>query len=198
MSAITDRARDFWDRISPRERILVILAGVATPIVLVIWLGSSISDGLDTMAARNQRTRKALAAVEDMRAKGEVKPPTDDSVAAMTTESLSLDTYIDHAAKAAKIELKSTITPHGEQHKNGFVTNSSSLRLDKIDIEQAKDFLNAIETGSKVVAVTQLELSPDFHDKDKLTLDIEISTYSKEPPPDSGSGADAGSAKKGN
>ena len=37
--AVADRARDFWDRISPRERKLVVLLAVALPIVLAIWLG---------------------------------------------------------------------------------------------------------------------------------------------------------------
>ena len=44
--AVADRARDFWDRISPRERMLVVLMAVAVPITLAIWLGLSIQDGL--------------------------------------------------------------------------------------------------------------------------------------------------------
>ena len=36
MSAISDKARDFWDRISPRERRLVILLAVALPITIDI------------------------------------------------------------------------------------------------------------------------------------------------------------------
>jgi type II secretory pathway component PulM len=194
MSAITDRARDFWDRISPRERNLVVLAAIATPLVLAFWLGSAIHDGLGAMEHRNDRTRKALVAVETMRAKGETKPIVDDSVAAMTTEPLPLPTYITNAAKKAKFELKSTITPHGAQPKGGFVTNSASLQVDKLDIEQVKDFLNALEADSKVVAITTLELDRDFRDKDKLRLDLEVSTYSREAPK---AGSDAGSAGLG-
>ena len=60
MSAITDKARDFWDRISPRERRMVLIAGIAAPITIAIWLGLSIRDGLVEMEARNDRMRKAL------------------------------------------------------------------------------------------------------------------------------------------
>jgi len=194
MSTITDKARDFWDRISPRERSLVILALVATPLVLALWLGSAIHDGLAAMEHHNDRSRKALVAVEGMRAKGEVKAPVDNVVATMGAEPLSLDTYITHAATKAKFDLKSTITPHGAQTKNGFVTSSSSLQIEKLDIEEVKDFLNALESDSKVVAVTHLELRRDFRDKDKLNLNLEVSTYSKEPPK---SGSDAGSAGSG-
>jgi hypothetical protein len=50
-----------------------------------------------------------------------------------------------------------------------------------------------------VVAVTHIDLRRDFRNKDKLDVNLEVSTYSKEPPakPEGGS-ADAGSdTKKG-
>jgi hypothetical protein len=195
MSAITDRARDFWDRISPRERNLVVLLAVAAPLILVYWLGSAIHDGLDAMDHNNNRARKALVVVEGLRAKGETKPPVDDSLAAMTTEPISLPTYITNAAKRAKFDLKNTVTPHGQQIKGDFVTSSASLQVDKLDIEEAKDFLNAIETNSKVVAVTKLEISRDFRDKDKLRMDLEVSTYSRVPKAAGSDSGSAGSAK---
>jgi len=200
MSAITDRARDFWDRISPRERRLVLVAGIAAPIVLAIWLGLAIHDGLDAMEQRNEHTRKALAALADLRARGQTHAQVDDVVATMGTQPLSLETYLNTAAKEAHFDLKSTITPHQEQRKNGFVTNSSSLTLDKLTISELRDFLQRIESNSKYVAVTRLELRRDFHDKDKVNATLEVSTYSKEPPAKaegsgSGSGGSDGSGK---
>ena len=66
--ALTDRARDFWDRISPRERNLVVLLAVALPITLALWLGLAIHDGLVAMEKRNDDTRKALDIVETLHA----------------------------------------------------------------------------------------------------------------------------------
>jgi hypothetical protein len=201
MSTVTDKARDFWDRISPRERRLVIIAAIAAPITLAIWLGLAIHDGLVTMEARNDKARHALVVVADMRARGQTATEVDDVVKTMGTEPLSLDTYLTNAAKKAKFELKATINPHSPQPpKNGFVTNSSSLRLDKLTIQQLKDFLTEIESASKLVAITHIDLRRDFRDKDKLTLDLEVSSYSKEPQAKSeGSAGSAGSdAKKGN
>ncbi len=102
-------------------------------------------------------------------------------------------------SKKAKFELKSTITPHTPLTKNKFVTNTSTLSLDKMTIQQLKDFLMEIETGSKTVAVTHIDMRRDFRDKDKLTVNLEVSTYSKEPEAkDTGSGsAGSGDAKKG-
>ena len=203
MSTVTDKARDFWDRISPRERRLVVIAAIAAPITLAIWLGLAIHDGLVSMEGRNDKARKALVVVADMRARGQSATDVDDAVKSIPNEPLSLNTYITNAAKKAKFPtFTSTLIPHSAQPpKNGFVTNSSSVRIDKLTIQQVKDFLMEIETGSKAVAITHLDLRRDFRDKDKLTLDLEVSTYSKEAQAkDSGSGAgSAGSGgKKGN
>ena len=196
MSAISEKARDFWDRISPRERRLVILAGIAAPITIALWLGLSIHDGLGAMEARNAKTRKALAVLADLRARGETgKPKSDDAVAMMGTEPLSLPTYLDNAAKQAQFTLKST-TPHPEVRRNDFVTNSVSCALDDLTIDQIKTFLTAVETGSKVVAITHMDISRDFRNKDKLDVRLEVSTYSKVPPA-TPQGSDGSDAQKG-
>lgn len=196
MSAISDRARDFWDRISPRERRMVIVAAIAVPITLAIWLGLAIRDGLVDMETRNAQSRKALSVLADLRARGETRQKVDDAVAMMGTEPLSLPTYLDNAAKKASFTLKST-TPHPEVLRNGFVTNSVSIALDDLTIEQVKTFLMEVELGSRVVAVTHIDLRRDFRDKAKLDVNLEVSTYSKEPPAKT-EGGDAGSAQGGN
>ena len=200
MSTLSDKTRDFWDRISPRERRLVVIGAIALPITLALWLGFAIHDGLDSMEQRNNDTRKALAIIGDMRARGQTHTAGDDVVATMSTEPLSLDTYLTNAAKKAKFDLKSTITPHIGQTKNGFTTTSSSLTLERVSIQELKDFLAAIETDSKVVAVTKLEMHRDFRDKDKISATIEVSNYTKEAASKdagSGAGSGSGSAKKG-
>ena len=197
MSAITDKARDFWDRISPRERRLVIVLGVCAPIIIAIWLGLSIRDGLVDMETRNEKTRKALRVLDGMRADGVPQQKGDDVVAMMGTEPLSLPTYLDTAAKAAGFTLKTT-SPHPAQTRNGFVTNSVSVTLEDLSIDQLKTFLSTVETNSKVVMVTHIDLRRDFRDKAKLDVNLEVSTYSKEPPA-KGEGSASGSAapKKG-
>ncbi len=195
MSAISDKARDFWDRISPRERRLVVIAAIAVPITIAVWLGLAIHDGLVAMEARNDRTRKALDIVADMRARGGAQLQTDDVVATMGTEPLPLNSYLDKAAGKAKFTLKGT-SPHPAVTKNGFVTTSVSASLDKLTIEEVRAFLQELETASKVVAVTHLELHKDFREKDKLNGSLEVSTYSKEPPP-KGEGSAGSDAKKG-
>lgn len=196
MSAVSERARDFWDRISPRERGLVMLGAVVAPLTLVIWLGLAIGDGLSSMQARNDKMRKALAVLADLRARGP-KQPVDDLVSGMPVEPLSLETYLSNAATAAGFVLKGT-TPRNPVSRNGFTTSSVSLSISDLTIEQLKKFLQEVETKSKYVAITRMDITRrDYKGKDKLDVQLEVSTYAREPAKKPEAGSGSGSAEKG-
>jgi len=191
--AIADRARDFWDRISSRERSLVVIAAIAVPITIAIWLGLSIKDGLVAMEDRNDRTRRALEIVADLKARGPTTPVDDTP---MPTEPLMLETYVSNAAKKGGLTFKGPIDSRPKQVRNGFATTSVSCALDDITTDQLKAFLQEVETGSKLVSVTHIDIRRDFRDKKKIDVTFEVSTYSKEAPKGAGSGSGGGSAEK--
>lgn len=196
MSAVSERARDFWDRISPRERGLVMIAAVAAPLVLVIWLGLAIGDGLASMQARNDKMRKALAVLADLKARPRPHPG-DDLLLGIPVEPLSLETYLSNAATAAGFVLKGT-TPRTPVTRNGFVTASVSLNASDLTIEQLKKFLQEIETKSRYVAITRMDITrKDYKGKDKLDVAMEVSTYAKESAKKPEAGSGAGSEKGG-
>lgn len=195
--AISESARDFWDRISPRERRLVVFAAIAAPLTIAVWLGLAIHDGLDNMAAQNQKTRKALAVLDDLKARGP-QQPADDLVSGIPLEALSLETYLNNAAKAAGFELKGSINPLPGVTRNGFVTTSVSAQVSDVTLDQLTKFLHELETKSKYVMVTHLDISRrDYKGKDKLEAQIHVSTYSREHEKKPEAGSDAGSDKKG-
>jgi type II secretory pathway component PulM len=196
MSAVSERARDFWDRISPRERGLVMVGAVVAPLALVLWLGLAIGDGLSSMQARNDKMRKALTVLADLKARGP-RQPVDDVVAGMPVEPLSLETYLSNAATTAGFVLKAT-TPRNPVTRNGFITNSVSISNLDVNIEQLKKFLQEIETKSKYVAITRLDINRrDFKGKDRLEASLEVSTYAKEAAKKVEPAAGSGSAEKG-
>jgi hypothetical protein len=192
MSALVDRARDFWDRISPRERKLVVVLAIAGPILLALWLGTSIKDGLVRREETNQKMRRALAIIADLKSRGPLTSPQDDPLKDIGTEPLSLDTYLDNAAKKAGFPVKTT-TPHTPVTRNGFVTTSVSLNVDDQEIDKLKTFLQEVETASKAVAITSLETSRDRRDRTKIDAKLTVSTYSREKTEQSGSGGNGGS-----
>src|SRR5262245_19687430 len=117
--ALSDRTRDFWDRISRRERKLVILAGIAAPITIAIWLAMAIHDGLEVMEKRNDRTRQALDVVAELKARGPIKD--DEEAVKIPSDPIPLETYLNNAATAAGFTIKNT-SPRPALTKNGFVT----------------------------------------------------------------------------
>ncbi len=193
--AIQDKAREFWDRISPRERMLVVLLGVAAPITIILWLGFSIHDGLEAIENRNDKTRHALDVLADLHARGApVAAPVDDVVATMGSEPLPLDPYLNKAAQKAGLVLKST-RPRPIITRNGFVTTSVSFELEPLGIEELGAFLKEVETQSKVVFVTHLEVTRNRGKPDKVNAQLDVSTYSREKKEGETSGA--GSAAGG-
>ena len=69
-----------------------------------------------------------------------------------------------------------------------------SLSVSDLTIEQLKKFLQEVETKSRYVVVTHLDISHrDYKAKDKLDASLEVSTYAHPKKPDA-AGSDAGSA----
>jgi hypothetical protein len=196
MSAITDKARDFWDRISPRERALVVLIAIGLPLAGGVWLALSIHDGLVTKDAHNEQMRDALELIAHEKAKGPQALATDDAPK-IPAEPERLEAYITKAQDKFSLKFKGPIDSRSKVTKNGFVTTTVACALDNITTDELKAFLQEIETANKLVVTTHLEVRRNFRDKKKIDAQFEISTYSLEKPkPNAGSG-DAADKKDG-
>ncbi len=188
--AFSDRARDFWDRISPRERKLVVFLVFALPLAGAIWLGLSIRDGLISMEARNEQTRDALEVVAKLKAAG--GPSAEDPSVKIPDAPMLLQTYVSKAMDKNGLKAKGSIDSRALP-KNGIVTTTVSCALEDISTDQLKAFLQEIETD-KLVAVTHLDIKRDRRDSKKIDASFEISTYSnaeKAKTDGDGSGKDA-------
>lgn len=196
MSDFTDKLRDKWEGITPRERRLVVLLGIAIPTVLTIFLGLKISDGLAAREHRVQRMRRAVTVLQELRARPQDKPAGDGALAEITATPIVLETYVAKAAEKLSIPTP-PVTPGSSVTKENFITHTVRFEVRDLTITQLKDLLEALETGSKRVVVTAMTINRKFRDedKDKLDVKLEVSTYSRVPTGDAGSGsAGAGSA----
>jgi hypothetical protein len=173
--AFSDRARDFWDRISPRERKLVVFLVVTIPLALALWLGLSIRDGLINMEARNDQARDALETLARMRAAG--GPLPEDPGIKIPDAPISLVTYVSKAVEKGGLKPKGSIDQRSAT-KNGIVTTTVSCALEDITTDQLKAFMQEVETAEKIVAVTHLDVKRDRRDAKKIDATFEISTYS--------------------
>lgn len=189
MAAI-DTLRDKWDGITPRERMLVVLLGISALVTLVLVVGFSISDRLDSMESENAKRRRALAVLADYRVRGRVTA-APGPVANIGVDPVKLESYLDKAAEKVGIKVP-TYKPRTPQDKqNGFRTHTVSLDVAGLTIDQVKDFLEAIENDNKLVVVSQLTIKRSFSDRTKLDVKMDVSTYSK-PAAAAGTGAGTG------
>jgi hypothetical protein len=174
--AFSDRARDFWDRISPRERSLVVFLVVAVPLAAAIWLGLAIRDGLVSMEARNEQHRDALEIVAKLKASG--GPTNEDPGVKIPDAPLALQSYVDKAFQKTGLKTKGAIDQRSVT-KNTIVTTTVSCAVEDISTDQLKTLLQEIE-ADKLVAVTHLDVQRDRRDTKKIDATFEISTYSNE------------------
>jgi hypothetical protein len=194
MANLSETLRDKWDGISTRERRLVLLLLVAVPTILLIFLGTRISEGLTAIEGRNRDLRRALIAVEDLRARGHAAsaPSAKDPTADIPAEPMDLESYLNGAAE----KLGLTIPSFNRQQpvkKNGFVASSIRIDLRGLTITQVAELLGAIEGNSKAVAITSLSLTQNFANKEQLDLKLDVAAYSREPQVDPAAGSGEGS-----
>lgn len=193
--AALDRLRDKWDTITPRERRMVVLLGVSTVVILVLYVALDIRDRMVALEKKNDKSRRALVALTGLRARPAV---VDPNLPAIPSEPVRLESYLYTAASKAGVTLGGVNT-RGTSSRGSYTVHGAAVELRDVSLQQASDFLEAIENENRVVAVTGLQLRRNFRDKAKLELSIEVSTYSKAAATDdkAGGGSGSGSAKTG-
>lgn len=172
-----DRLRDRWDQMPPRERRLVTILVSTVLVGLAFYIALGIRDGLVDLENRNQQKREALRALQLYRAGGAAKT---QSVVEIPDEAkaVKLDRYIDGIIQ--KVGIESPRYPQPKDSKKGkYVERSFKLSLPMLTINQLKDFLEKLETGSKVVVVKDLHVKVNFREKEKLDVDLVVATYFK-------------------
>ncbi|HVK71827.1 MAG TPA: hypothetical protein VM734_00850 [Kofleriaceae bacterium] len=188
--AALDKLRDKWEAITPRERRMVVLLGVSTVIILILYVAIQIKHGLDELEAKNAKARRALVLLAGHKAQARTSQP-DDPAAKIGAEPIKLETYIYNAGAKAQVTVPgvNTRTPTS---KGKFVAHSATVELRDITLTQAKDFLQAIEGDSKIVVVSSMHLRRNFRDKEKLDLNVEIVTWARAATAAAGGGSGSG------
>jgi hypothetical protein len=159
----------------PRERRLVTILVTTIVVGIAFYVAIGIRDGLNTLETKNQQKREALRALSLYRAGGAA---ARKNVVEIPEEAEKLDRYIDGIIQ--KVGIESPRYPQPKDTKKGkYVERSFTVKLDKLSIIQLKDFLERIETGSKLVIVKELHVKVNFREKDKLDVDLVVATYFK-------------------
>jgi Tfp pilus assembly protein PilO len=171
-----DKLQDRWEHMTTRERTLVGALGATFVILVLSWVGFTIRDGLKAIEAKNQETRKALAALADYRvaqARG-----SDGPEIVIGDEAVRLESYLSSIASGVGVVIPG-YNPRTPVTRNGYHEISTRIEVRGLSIYELKDFLERVESKSRVVVITQLQIKRHFREKDKVDVDMIVTTWEK-------------------
>lgn len=175
-----DRVREWWERMAPRERMLILALGVTLVVCAFGWIGYQINDGLDDLATKNSDTETALETIEERhdelvanRAGG------TSAVAQIGAEAEPLATYLEGIEGEIGVKI-SSVTPEKTTPKGKFTEKSLQVTLYDVNIDQLARFLERIETKSPVVVTQKLHVKRSTSQPEKLDrVEVTVATYER-------------------
>ena len=177
--AALDKLRDKWETITPRERRMVLLLGVSFIVIVVLYVALEISDGLTALEAKNERTRKALRSLDRYRSTARTSAP-DDPTKLIGAQAVKLESYIYRAGEKAEVTVPG-VNSRSPTTRGRYTAHAASVEIRELTLTQIKDFLEALESESRIVVVSSLQIRRNFRDKEKLDLNLEVVTWSAAP-----------------
>jgi len=165
---------------APRERRLAVLGGFSLVMVIVVFIGGMVWDGMTALADDNDAKREAIRTMEEKRedliaARSRVADP----VAQIGEEALALGSYTEKISGEVGLQIKST-RPLPGATKGKYHEVPLQLTLYDVTLDQLARFLKRIETDSPIVATTRLFVKRSISAKEKLDrVEITVTTWEK-------------------
>lgn len=175
MATSMERLRDRWEQISPREQRLILALGITFVVVVLFLLGRGITGGLDALNEKNQEARATLRVLHDYR-QNQGNSAGEAQEVKLPDEPVKLQSYLEGIAGEVGISIPG-FNPQADATKEGVVTASTRFQIRGISLQQLTDFLEKVETKSPHVVVQSLDIKRDFREKQKLDIDMHVTTY---------------------
>jgi type II secretory pathway component PulM len=185
--------RERWDKLAERERRLVLALGVTFVAVILISVGLRINKGLSEIEKRNADTRRALAALQNYRMSDSKQ--ADEPAVTLSDKPVRLETYLSGIADEVGVKIPA-FNPLAPTTRDDVMENSTKIEIRDMSINDLTQFLEKVETKSPTVVVKQLNIQRHFRDKEKLNVNLVVSTFSKATP-EGGDGDGDGKEKEG-
>ena len=172
-----------FERMSPRERVMVGGLGATVVFLVIFGVGYLIWSKLDELGERNQAMRTALQDIEKYRDRFlEGRSRQAALKLAIPDSPLELNTYVDKAASAVgvKIDESSEVQP---SEGSRFRQRGLQIKLRKISLPQLAGLLKQLENStSHVVQVTEMTVYTRWRKHEEVDAELVVSTYEKAKP----------------
>lgn len=179
-SGIGLRAR--WERMTERERRLLVALGVTLTLCVVGLVAFFINDGLSTLESDNEYMRTALDDIERGRdGYQRAKAKLNALESRIGRGGVQLQGYLETAAKDAGVDIAEQSEQPAQPAGKSYIERAVELRIREVNLESLAKFLRKIETGPNLVVVTQLEVRTRDDKHERLEVEMRVATYEHAP-----------------
>lgn len=179
---ITDKLnalRDWFERLSQRERTMVSALGVTFVLMVTLIVGFVITDGLSSLGERNADMRQALRDIETQReAYLKLKAKSSQLETRLGHTPIQLGGYLEQAAKESGVEIPES-NERAPVAAGKWTERSVELSLKRVRIDALANFLKRVETGPNLVVVTALMVRTRDDKHQELDVEMTVSTYER-------------------
>jgi type II secretory pathway component PulM len=169
-----------WARMAPRERRVAAGLGAAAVVLAVMVAGFLYFDSIEELAEQNDDMREALAAMakkRDLYLENKAKVRAQELKIGSSPPQFGQD--LEAAAKEVNIQIPETSErPETPVGKN-YVEHAVDVKLRNVDLQSLSKFLMKLETGSRFMIVTRLDVRTRFGETEKFDADVTITSYER-------------------
>ena len=182
MAASTSALRARWERLTERERRLMVTFGAALMLLGSGVVGYLINDGLATLDAENAAMRQALSDIETGREAYRVAKQKTAALEVRIRGGVQLQGLLEAAAKDAGVDIAEQTERKPVPAGKAYIERAVDLRLRKVNLDLLSRFMRKIETGPNLVVVTELSIRTRDDKHEDLEVEMTVSTYEHAPP----------------
>ena len=175
-----DRLVDQLERLSPRERLLIVTTAVSVAAVIFYLLSLFIGSSLDSLRVENRSLASKLEEIYRLEPLyRQARAKIEEVKARLANNRVDLVRFLSDLSNRFNLLIQS-MTPEKEESKDldsSVREESVRIEMQAIPIGELAKFLDAIENSGKIVKVRRLKLRPNFTQPDKLDVIATISSF---------------------
>ncbi len=168
-----------WERLSQRERNMVLGLGGALLLVVVVFVGFTIQSGLEELEENNDAMRKALRDLDQYKDAYMVQRQRMAALEVRISRTpVELNRFLETAASGAGISISESVEMQpveGDRYRQ----RGMEIKLRKVSIEQLAKFMKEIETSQQLVQITSLSVNTRWNQHQDLDVEMTVSTYER-------------------
>jgi general secretion pathway protein M len=171
----------WWERLAPRERRVVSLAGLTVAIVTILFVGWSWLGTINELEDGNAAIRDALTAISKHRDEYlEAKARQSVQEARIGDAPPQLAGDLEAAAHAENIQIAESSERPTVPAGRRYVEHDTDLKIRQTDLQSLTNFMRRVETGPRLIFFTRLALKqPYAADPGKLDVEATATAFEK-------------------